>query len=200
MKLLVIRHGESEADILRVCEGRADFPLTERGHRQAAAMAEYVAVNYPLDRIYCSTLTRARQTAQYLSDATGCPLTAEPLLMEFNNGLIAGLPYAEAHKKYPPVPDLPLHKAVYGQESKLEFRFRAEAVLSEILSANAPDATVAVVTHGGMINQLYRAFLRLPVDADAAFSTGDTGIHLWQTDGPARRVTFANATAHAAGI
>ena len=41
MILLVIRHGESEADILDVHEGRADFELTQKGHRQAAAMAKY---------------------------------------------------------------------------------------------------------------------------------------------------------------
>ena len=65
MKLLVIRHGESEADLLDVHEGRADFSLTERGHRQAQAMAEYVAANYRIDRIYASTLTRAMQTARH---------------------------------------------------------------------------------------------------------------------------------------
>lgn len=42
MRLLIIRHGESEADLLDVHEGRADFPLTERGHKQAKAMAEYI--------------------------------------------------------------------------------------------------------------------------------------------------------------
>ena len=48
MKLLIIRHGESEADILRVHEGRADFNLTERGHKQAEAMANYVAENFEI--------------------------------------------------------------------------------------------------------------------------------------------------------
>ena len=42
MKILLIRHGESEADILNVHEGRADFELTERGYQQAQKMAEYV--------------------------------------------------------------------------------------------------------------------------------------------------------------
>ena len=51
MKLLVIRHGESEADILNVHEGRADFELTERGHRQAEAMSEYVSENYQIAKI-----------------------------------------------------------------------------------------------------------------------------------------------------
>lgn len=60
MILLIIRHGESEADLLDVYEGRADFPLTERGHRQAQAMAEEVRMRYSIAQIYASTLTRAR--------------------------------------------------------------------------------------------------------------------------------------------
>ena len=100
MRLLIIRHGESEADILHVHEGRADFELTERGHRQAAAMSEYAAENYSISRIYASTLKRASQTAKHLSDAVGIPIIYDPELMEFNNGLLAGLPYREAQEKY----------------------------------------------------------------------------------------------------
>ena len=100
MRLLLIRHGESEADLLDVHEGRADFALTERGHRQAKAMAAYVAANYHIDRIYASTLTRAMQTARHLSDETGIPIQPEPDLMEFNNGLLAGLPHKEAYSYY----------------------------------------------------------------------------------------------------
>ncbi len=51
MRLLVIRHGESEADLLHVREGRADFELTERGHRQAEAMGGYVSQNYQIDKL-----------------------------------------------------------------------------------------------------------------------------------------------------
>lgn len=40
MELLVIRHGQSEADILKCHEGRADFPLTDLGVRQGKLMAE----------------------------------------------------------------------------------------------------------------------------------------------------------------
>jgi 2,3-bisphosphoglycerate-dependent phosphoglycerate mutase len=43
MEILLIRHGESEADILNVHEGRADFPSTELGQKQAMAMANRVA-------------------------------------------------------------------------------------------------------------------------------------------------------------
>lgn len=200
MKLLLIRHGESEADLLDVHEGRADFELTERGRRQAEAMAEFVAKNYRLSAIYCSTLKRARQTAECLSGKTGIPLTLEERLMEFNNGLIAGLKRDVAREKYSRVYNLPVHTSVYGQESALEFRFRADFMLSKILSEMSAEETAAIVTHGGMINQLYRSFFRLPVDSDCFFSTGDTGVHEWDIGKDSRRLVKANMTAHTQGI
>lgn len=47
MELLIIRHGQSEADLLGVHEGRADFPLTELGQLQAKRMAKFVAAQFP---------------------------------------------------------------------------------------------------------------------------------------------------------
>lgn len=200
MKLLVIRHGESEADLLDVHEGRADFALTERGHRQAEAMANYVADNYDVSKIYASTLTRAKQTAQHLSDKTGIPIVFDENLMEFNNGLLAGLPRAIVREKYPEVPDLPIDKAVYGQESQVEFRQRAENALSRIMNEAENDETIAVVSHGGMINQLYRTFFNMPVDCIYFFNTADTGIHIWSLTDRERRVIKANYDEHTKGI
>ena len=195
MRILVIRHGESEADLLGVHEGRADFELTERGHRQAAAMAEYVGRSYHVDKIYASTLKRAAQTAGHLNAVVNAPLMFDEHLMEFNNGLLAGLEYSVAKEKYPPV-KTPRHLAVYGQESALEFRHRAEYMLSKLISEHDGDDTIAVVTHGGMINQLYRAFFRLPVDSEFWFHTGDTGIHEWLVNQGSRTVVRANYIPH----
>lgn len=200
MKLLVIRHGESEADLLDVHEGRADFALTKRGHRQAEAMANFVADNYNISKIYASTLTRAKQTAQHLSDKMGIPIVFDENLMEFNNGLLAGLPRAVVREKYPEVPDLPIDKAVYGQESQVEFRQRAENALSRILRESEQDETVAVVSHGGMINQLYRSFFNMPIDCIYFFNTADTGIHIWSLTDRERRVIKANYDEHTKGI
>ena len=90
MRLLIIRHGESQTDLLNVHEGRADFELTDRGHQQAQAMSKWVKENYNISKICCSPLKRAYQTTQHLSDETGISLYIEDLLAEFNNGLIAG--------------------------------------------------------------------------------------------------------------
>lgn len=200
MKLIIIRHGESEADLLDVHEGRADFALTERGHRQARAMAEYAAAHFEISKIYASTLIRAKQTAQHLSEKIGVPVIFDGDLMEFNNGLLAGLPRDVAREKYPIVPNLPIDKSVYGQESKLEFRQRADKVLSKIISEANADETVAIVSHGGLINQLYRSFLNMPVDSECFFNTADTGIHVWSITDKGRRVLCANFSEHINGI
>ena len=196
MKLLIIRHGESEADILDVHEGRADFHLTEKGHAQAQAMAEFVKANYTVDKIYSSTLKRAFQTATHLSDEINVPIIAEEQLMEFNNGLLAGLSWEEADKKYPKVNNLPVHASVYEQESQLEFRYRADYILSKIIAENEAEATIVIVSHGGMINQLYQSFLQLPIASGIVFGTGDTGIHEWLMNEQGRYVIKANSTTH----
>ena len=200
MTLLIIRHGESEADLLNIHEGRADYKLTSHGHDQAEAMAAYVKAHYKVSKIYSSTLTRAKQTAQHLSTAVSCPVILEPLLMEFNNGLIAGMNKQDAAKKYPIVPNIPIHASVYKQESMLEFRFRADHILSKIISECTQEDTVVIVSHGGMINQLYRSFLRLPVDSDIFFGTGDTGIHEWNLHADRHMIIKSNQLAHLQNI
>ena len=200
MVLLVIRHGESEADILDVHEGRADFELTQKGHRQAAAMARYVAGNYRLTRIYASTLKRAAQTARHLSDETGTAIEFDPDLMEFNNGLLAGLSREEADRLYPYVENLPIDQAMYGQESMVEFRSRAVNVLQKVLSENSSEAVIALVTHGGMVNQLYGALLHMPIGENCFFSTADTGIHFWEITEHGSYVRKANIADHIKGV
>ena len=196
MDILVIRHGQSEADILNVNEGRADFLLTELGLQQAAKMAEWVNGYMKPDKIFASPLQRARQTAEKLSAVTGVPVQFDDNLMEWNNGLIAGLPFDEANKKYPkPSPYFP-HITVYEQESDIEFRARSETALSKIINENPPDSKIAIVSHGGLISRLFQSFLRLPTISDIGISTGDTGIHHWQISTGGRRVVFANSRVH----
>lgn len=194
--ILLIRHGESEADILKVCEGRADFSLTEHGRQQAAALAKWVVSHYKIDIIFASTLRRAAETAKYLSDASGVSVVFHEDLMEFNNGLLAGLPFEEAAKSYPRVEGLPPNKSVYGQETQYEFRARADRALAACMSRIPDGATAAVVSHGGLINQLFASLIGLPPAHPVRFGTGDTGIHCWVISEDGNRLLFANKQEH----
>lgn len=194
MKLYVIRHGESEADILGVHEGRADFPLTERGKEQVRAMANYLSSIDSFDQIYASPLRRASQSAVILAEATGAPVTEMPELMEFNNGLLAGLPFEEARSRYP-LPDYRApHTEEYGMESMIAFRARVETAFSKIIHQTKEDGVVAIVCHGGTIQMLFRAFAQLGMDNAVIVRSGDAGVHLWEMQSNKRIVTFTNKT------
>ncbi|WP_282937304.1 histidine phosphatase family protein [Paenibacillus sp. RC67] len=197
MQILMIRHGESEADILKVHEGRADFPLTELGRKQVKLMAEKVKQQFPPEFIWASTLRRASETAGVLANTVGCPVQYEADLMEYNNGILAGLSYEEA-KKYPR-PQV-AHERIENGESDIEFRMRIEVIFSKILSSSPYDR-IAIVAHGGVINNLLRSFFKMPVTKEFGFSNGDTAIHLVEiSSSKSRKIHFLNDISHLDGL
>lgn len=195
MEILLIRHGESEADILNVHEGRADFLLTERGRQQVRLMAERVQSEFPPQIIFGSTLKRAQETAAILAETVRCPVEYLPELQERDNGKQAGLPYAEGNLKYP-MPDLP-HLAIEDGETWFQFRMRAESVLSHLFHrCEGHYDRIAIVSHGGMISALLQSFLRMPATNVVWFESGDTAIHLLEKVEPQRVVKVLNDTTH----
>ena len=179
MDLFVIRHGQSEADILEVNEGRADFNLTPLGRKQAELMAKWLTSNYHIDKIYSSPLKRASQTAAAINQYINTGIIYDDDLMEFQNGLIAGMNRKEASEKYPrPAVKYP-HTIIYEMESDIQFRMRAETIFSKIINENSSDSSIAVISHGGTINMLFHCFMGLKINPDYRISCGDTCVHRW---------------------
>ncbi len=71
MQILLIRHGESEADILNVHEGRADFELTEKGRQQVQRLVQKVKADFPPDFIWASTLKRLEKLVKRMQKELG---------------------------------------------------------------------------------------------------------------------------------
>ncbi|QFT90391.1 Phosphoserine phosphatase 1 [Bacillus sp. THAF10] len=197
MEILIIRHGQSEADLLNVHEGRADFPLTDLGREQAKKLACKLNQISPPDIIWSSTLKRASETAEILADEIGCMLLQEPSLMEYNNGVLAGLPREVAATKYPlPPGGRKPHEKIQNGESEIEFRMRTEMALSKILTESSAVVRIAIVSHGGTISKLLSAILQLPVHTNVHFSTGDTGVHTLRKNDEGIRIVSLNCTEH----
>ena len=196
MRLLIIRHGESEGDVKKIHEGRADLPLTKKGEEQAKITAEFLKKNYNVSAVYTSTLDRAKKTGECIANEFGLELKEETLLMDFNNGYLAGLSYDDAAEKYPGISNLPVYESVYGQESLMEFRQRIDVMLARIMFENKHDDTVVVVSHSETINQLFRSFMKLSVDSDVFIHTGETGIHEWLVTDIKKYIVMSNYQQH----
>lgn len=89
-RVWLMRHGETaQPNVFHGFE--SDVDLSERGYRQAAALAPVVATHRP-DFVFSSNMLRARKTAEPIAQACGLPLRIEPLLHERRVGSLVGQP------------------------------------------------------------------------------------------------------------
>ncbi|MFA5524942.1 MAG: histidine phosphatase family protein [Tissierellales bacterium] len=200
IELLLVRHGQSVADIEGRHEGRADFPLTDLGREQAEKLSEWLKERYSFDMIIASPLKRAKETAEIIGSKMNHSVIFNDDLMEWNNGVLAGLLREEAKRKYPvPEGGRKYFQSVEKGESLIDFRGRAEHFLASLLHSikDVEEKTkICIVAHGGIITMLYRSFLNLPIDTNIWLASGDTGIHLWRIDGDRKVIVFSNKQEH----
>ncbi|AYL60685.1 MULTISPECIES: adenosylcobalamin/alpha-ribazole phosphatase [Citrobacter] len=81
MRLWLVRHGETEANIAGLYSGHAPTPLTERGIVQAQSLSGLLR-NVPFDNVLCSELERARHTTQLILAERDVPVCVMPELNE----------------------------------------------------------------------------------------------------------------------
>ena len=100
MRLLIVRHGESEWNKIGRYQGQHDAPLSELGRQQAQALAQRLH-NEPLDAIYSSPLQRAAHTAQAIAQHhAAVPFHTAAALLEIHHGDWQGLYATEVKERY----------------------------------------------------------------------------------------------------
>ena len=100
MRLIIIRHGESEWNRIGRYQGQQDAPLSELGLRQAEALAERLR-SEPLDAIFTSPLQRAARTAETVArHHPNVPFQRESALLEIGHGDWEGLMVDEVVSRY----------------------------------------------------------------------------------------------------
>ena len=92
-RIIMIRHGQSEANRARVFAGHTDALLSEKGRAQAMAAAEYLRLHERIDAVYASDLSRATETARYTADLFSLPIHPERELREIFAGEWEGLSF-----------------------------------------------------------------------------------------------------------
>ena len=148
-RLILIRHGETEWNVIGRYQGQADPPLNEQGVTQSYQLAEQLA-DTDLDILYTSPLLRAAQTAQILVDQLTIPLYVEPRLMEIHQGDWQTRLRSEIDQLYP---DLfrrwerePWEVNPPNGESLRQVQERVIAAVEEI-TGQYPYQCVGIVTH-----------------------------------------------------
>jgi broad specificity phosphatase PhoE len=153
--ILFVRHGESEANILRVISNRGSVHgLTERGRRQVEALAAELK-GAGVTRIYSSPLLRAVQTGEILAEALDLVCEFTDALREFDCGIAEGRSDPEAWELHRDIMERWLlhrqHDARIPEgESFGEIRSRFVRFVGGLLEAQEPADSSILVGHGGL--------------------------------------------------
>lgn len=150
----LIRHGLTDWNAIGKIQGRSDIPLNDEGRRQAGLLAKrLLAEPVKWDFIITSGLVRAEETGQIIASELGIPLyDPDSRLVERSFGKAEGLTAEERETLWGKEWD----KQELGQEKVEEVRERALAFMED-LASRFPDKRVLVVSHGGLLAQLYLA-------------------------------------------
>ena len=166
VRLLLIRHAETEQNAGGVVQGRADNPLSDLGRRQIAALGAALA-GEPIAAVYSSPLGRALATAEAVAEPHALGVRCDADLAEMDIGAMEGLSSAELRARHPeflqawfseqagsvPMP---------GGESLEQVQARASAALRRIVAAHGGE-TVAVVSHNFLLLTLLCYVIKLPL-------------------------------------
>ncbi|HEX8112855.1 MAG TPA: histidine phosphatase family protein, partial [Kofleriaceae bacterium] len=167
MSILLIRHGETAANAARIMQ-RPDVPLSARGIRQAAQLAERLfALGFA--HVLCSDLVRARMTAAPLA-ARGHEIEGTPLLQERNFGDLRGTPYAQLTED----PFAPGFVPPGGESVEVFHRRVVQAFALIVERRRALSGALVVVTHGLVCGALLRNHARAAAVPDGFANAGLT--------------------------
>jgi probable phosphoglycerate mutase len=174
-----IRHGETDWNRQQRFQGQIDVPLNATGHTQAARLRDRLAAERA-EALACSDLERARQTAAPLAAAWRLEPTLHTGLREQSFGVLEGLDVPTIQSRHPDLWAHWLeHRADYalpGGESLRQFHARVLQAVRELADLH-PGRTLAVVTHGGVLDMLWRTANGLPLDGLRNCEIPNTGVN-----------------------
>lgn len=155
-RIILIRHGQSQANIEDIFAGSMESPLTSLGRQQAKLMGEYMR-KYKVDALYSSDLSRAFDTAMAVAETQDLVPVTKKELREIYAGDWQGKTFEEIKEKYPQSYGKWMENIGVshpeGGESGQQVYTRATAVLKEILKEN-PNKTICIVCHAMIIRMM----------------------------------------------
>ena len=199
MNLIIVRHAESTGNTEDRLQGQDDFPLSERGRRQASLLkARFESEGYLPTHIYSSPLSRTLETARIASAGWEVPISEWDDLMEVDVGVFSGLTWGDIQARFPEMAfrfaesnNLDVVEGAETFERRLE---RGMRVVDRIMAEHRNDDLVLIFSHGGIMRyQIARilgtnrvwgvsvrntAMFEFAVDADRWQSDDDATVNL----------------------
>ncbi|MDQ8022051.1 MAG: histidine phosphatase family protein [Moraxellaceae bacterium] len=193
-----VRHGETSWNSSRRLQGHVDIPLNANGVRQAQAAARLLG-GKTFDAVLSSDFARARVTAEFIAAVRGVPVQLVTGLRERNFGVFQGLFPGEADLRYPieqtRLRTRQIDFVPSGGESLAQFATTVTETIRNIAARHA-GGTVLCVTHGGVLDVIYRLATGRPLESARDFAINNAGVSLVSHDKEVWRIDAWNDCSH----
>ena len=157
MEILIVRHGETDYNKAKRIQGKQQVPLNENGRAQALRLAELLR-HHKITHIYCSSLVRARETAEIVNNSFSLPIITDESLNERDWGTWENIPHDDILKQHPEFGDslfgMRLDANPHRGETATDLIDRSIGFLHRIVENHAESDVILVVTHGGPITAM----------------------------------------------
>lgn len=199
MKLVLVRHGETEWNKLGRFQGHFDIALNALGFAQAQETARAVA-EWKHSAVYSSPLIRTMQVAQEIARLSGMPVIGVDGFKELSLGDLEGVTGRAMLNDWPEVyaawRDDPATMAMPNGESLKDLQDRAWTSLVELEQAHAEDEALIVVSHNFAIRAMVGKVLGMSLSNFHSMSLSLSSICVVESDQRGRRLTCYNSTSH----
>ena len=207
-ELILIRHGETDWNRELRVQGQVDVPLNATGHAQALRLAQRLtAERVAVDHLVCSDLVRTRQTAEpalaALLPQLSLDALTDPRLREQHFGVVDGMRVDDIKAR---------HAAAWAQwlrfdadggmpggETARQFHARVMDALRGLAHQHAGE-TVMVVTHGGVLDMVWRTARGLGLGGPSQSDIPNAGLNRVRLQGDAIEIVHWADTQHLAGL
>jgi len=201
-ELILVRHGETDWNRELRFQGQIDVPLNATGFEQARRVAERLA-GEPVQQLVSSDLLRTRQTAQAPSERLGLATAHDAGLREQGFGAVDGMRVEDIQQEFPQEwARWTLFDAEYafeGGESTRVFHARVMAALQRLTQAHVAQRLL-VVTHGGVLDMVYRSAMGLSLSGPRQSVIPNGGISRVRMSGDTVEIVSWAETAHLQGM
>lgn len=158
--LLFVRHGLTDWNMQMRLQGRENVPLNDGGKMQAKELAQLLKDSlldkWHINGVYTSPLSRAKDTAFYISQQLKLDEIVTQDLIERDYSALSGLTISQRREKFPSPKDYPA-----DMESVTASAMRMKRVALELCDkGKATSGATLAVTHGGAINSLFSYLTR----------------------------------------
>ena len=193
--IYLVRHGQTNWNILGKTQGHGNSDLTEKGIDQAKDLADAM-VKYPIDYIYSSDLGRAVQTAEIIADKFDKEVIATPSLREMGFGEWEGLLIKEIQEKYGDVyktwRNEPHLAEIPGGETLHIIKERTDKFLKEKYDGKH----IVLVTHSVTARVILLSVLNSSVENIYRINQGNTALNVIEFRNYGPVVIKMNDTSH----